>query len=202
MNKDLNQASAWVPPVVGKMTETIAASQAAHAREVKRKYIESEQRGFQSGLDKAKFEIEKQTQTERQALSMLLANMANPLHELETAALQEIKKFVCEALKLLSYHAFEQNDVLVHKVVEEGLAALPAQSKEVIVRLHPKDVARVKDLLASQNVNDFKKLHVVEDANLKPGDVIFKTQDADLDGTIATRVERIMAEVLSEPEHE
>jgi len=194
--------SKWVPPLVGRMTKEIIESQAAHARELKRKYIESEQRGFASGLEKAKRQAETLHQTEKKSLLQLLEKLAQPLHELELSVLEELKGMIQTVVTQLTYHAYQNDPSLIFKVVEEGIAALPAQSKEIIVRLHHDDAKRVRNLLQVTENQSFKQLYVIEDSQLKSGDVVFKTQNSELDATLDDRIHKVIACLWSETKHD
>lgn len=150
------------------------------------------QQGYAEGLKKASEELEQQ----KQEMMRWLQWVQHPVQLVDEQCTDQIVKtisWICEACIAveLSMHP-EQILKLLEQIKEE----LPIVSGQRSLMMNPEDVAWLKKQLAKSDRDGFLDM-LIEDEQLQRGDFYFKSEQAELDGRLETRIRQILANVAS-----
>src|SRR5262249_24817080 len=112
---------------------------------------ESEQRGYQAGLEKA--QAESQVSLDALAakvrqLEAILQLLSKPLPDLDAEVEKELAHLALTVGKQLARRELRIDPSHVIGIIRESLSQLPASARDIRVHLHPEDAATVRERLA------------------------------------------------------
>jgi flagellar assembly protein FliH len=109
-----------------------------------------------------------------------------------------VLELACALARQVLRHELSVNPNVLQPVIREALAVLAVDTKSAIVRLHPQDV----DVLQAALETEFSgmSLALIADASVEPGGCVIASSGTVIDGTLATRWRRAVANLgLQEP---
>ncbi len=148
--------------------------------------------GHAAGLAAAQAEITAQ----REALATTLNALSRPFDELEQQVEEELLALVQAVAQQLVRRELKSDPGEVVGLVRAALTALPASSRDVVVRLHPDDAQLVKDLL-KPDANQ-TPWSIQADPLLERGNCQVNSDSSQIDGRLETRLGRTIATMFEE----
>ncbi len=149
-----------------------------------------EERGYAEGRAHAEAELAPLRTRCRELLEVLAA----PLDALDEELEQALVRVALAVARQIVLREIRTDRALVVSAVREALAALPASARTVRVRVHPEDLAQVREALAVDAAE--ARVTVVEDHTLAPGGCRVLSEESRLDASVEARLEAAAAQVL------
>jgi flagellar assembly protein FliH len=155
---------------------------------------QARQEGFKQGLQEGRAAGEQQIKDQLAQLSALFQALQAPFAELdETVEAQLVELSLIVARQLIRRELKTEPEQVI-AVVREAMAALPVTSQDLKLILHPDDIEMVRDALSmheeSQNIN------IVSDPIQTRGGCRILTESSQIDATVESRINAIIANVL------
>lgn len=176
------------PPPSGPTPEQVAAA-VQEARQ------SGYQDGYRNGL--AALESYKQTQTAQMAAFMsdqvgtVVRELHHRLEALEQQLAGRVARVALELARQVVRTEIQQHPEHVVEVAEQALAALLASARQIVLRLHPEDIALVQaELTESLGA---RGVRLLPDAGLTRGGCVVESDLATVDATVESRWERAAA---------
>jgi flagellar assembly protein FliH len=184
--------------VIGRPIDERKAAAAAEAiARVARE--QSEARGYEAGMAKAKAETEGQVNELKarvQKLDTLLQFMSRPLEELDADVEKMLLQLTLSVGKQLARRELRVDPSQVIAIIRESLQELPMAARAARVHLHPQDAAIVRERLAEPSSE--RAWTIVEDPTMSRGGCIVKTETSRIDARLESRINTVMAHVLGD----
>lgn len=147
---------------------------------------EAHARGFAQGLEEGREELARRAAQ----LDALLATLAHPFQELDTAVEEELAAVAIALASHVVRRELERDAGLMAATVRDCLAVLPHGSRELTLLLNPVDAALVREALS---MDDARGWRLEEDAALERGDLRVVSRSTQVDGRLETRLREIVA---------
>ncbi len=167
-----------------------SARQQAHAQG----YAE----GFQQGRAQTLLDAQKQVsdymaqqgQETAQRFGALVTSAGEQLEAAEQMAGQAVLELACEIARQVLRHEIASNPNTLLPVIREALGQLFADSKAVVIKLHPQDLDVLQDVLHEEYPN--LPLTLQPDATLTRGGCLVESAGTVIDGRLEKRWARAM----------
>ena len=187
----------WEPPQMGDaQTQAPAPAEPAEhptVSELEALERQAREEGYAQGLAQGLAEARAQGRERITRLDAICTQAARPLAELDTAVEQELAQLAVIIARRVIAHELATQPALIADVVRQAAAALPSAGRELRVRLHPDDLALLRELDAVES-----HWQLVADAALKRGDCLLESGGSRLDATLATRLGALVDAVLGD----
>jgi flagellar assembly protein FliH len=184
--------------VIGRPIDERKAAAAAEAiARVARE--QSEARGYEAGMAKAKAEMDGQVNELKarvQKLDTLLQFMSRPLEELDADVEKMLLQLTLSVGKQLARRELRVDPSQVIAIIRESLQELPIAARQARVYLHPQDAAIVRERLAEPSSE--RAWTIVEDPTMSRGGCVVKTETSRIDARLESRINTVMAHVLGD----
>lgn len=183
----------WEPPQVGAVPAPVPSEPANHptVRDLEALERQAREEGLAAGHAKGLAEAQAQGRERVARLESICAQAARPLDELDTAVEQELAQLALVIARRVIAHELATRPELVVQAVHQAAAALPSATRELRVRLHPDDLALLRELEAAQ-----AHWQLVADATLQRGDCVLESERSRLDARVETRLAAMVDAVL------
>jgi len=158
-------------------SEREAAAIAAQVR------AEAQAQGYAAGLAAAREENER--------LAALIATLSGDAARYEQRIADEVLDLAIALARQIAGDALNVRRETVLPIVVGALRQLPHGTQRVELRLHPTDIALVRDRLTHEA--DGPRITFVPDASILPGGCLIDCAQANLDATLPTRWRRLVA---------
>lgn len=169
--------------------EPLTAGQAATIQ--KQAYEEGFELGRREGQDAGKQEMSERTGM----LEQLMRALTRPLEELDHEVEQALVTLSVAIARQLVRREIKTDPGQIVAVVKDAIAALPADSRALRLSLNPEDARLVRELLT---VPDGKSAwQILEDATLSRGDCLVATDVSHIDATVESRLNNVVAALMS-----
>jgi flagellar assembly protein FliH len=145
--------------------------------------------GREEGLRAGHAETETALREQAEKLTRALAGFDDAASRLEQHVADELLALALEIARQVVGQAVRAQPRAILEVIHAALAELPLQ--HALIRLHPQDIALVRDLAGEQLAHAGHRLH--EDAQLRRGDVLIELGQTQLDARLVTRWQRTVA---------
>lgn len=187
----------WEPPQMGDAPAPAPApaDAAAHptVSELEELQRQAREEGYAAGLAQGLAEARAKGREQAARLESICTQAARPLAELDAAVEQELARMaVLVARRVLAQELATRPETIV-EAVRQAAAALPAATRELRVRLHPDDLALVRELDAAET-----HWQLVADPALKRGDCLLESERSRLDARVETRLAVMVDAVLGD----
>jgi flagellar assembly protein FliH len=184
--------------VIGRPIDERKAAAAAEAiARVARE--QSEARGYDAGMAKAKAEMEghnNELKARIQKLDKLLQFMGRPLEELDADVEKMLLQLTLTVGKQLARRELRIDPSQVIAIIRESLQELPTAARQARVLLHPEDASIVRERLAEPS--NERAWTIVEDPTMSRGGCVVKTETSRIDARLESRINTIIANVLGD----
>lgn len=146
--------------------------------------------GRQEGLAAARAEIDARAAM----LDRLMGNLAAPLEQVDEEVEQELVALALAVTRQLVRRELRSDPGQIVAVVREAMAVLPSSARSVELRLHPEDATLVREVMRVGE--DEPRWRIVEDPVLSRGGCKVNTETTQVDATLESRLNAVVAQVL------
>jgi flagellar assembly protein FliH len=146
--------------------------------------------GYREGKD--------QVQTETQRLQMLVQNLEQELQHFDQRVARDLLTLSLDVAKQMLCQALRVRPEIVLTVVQDAIACLPHFNQHAHLVLHPEDAALVRSRLGEQLSHSGWK--ILEDAQIARGGCRVETANSQIDATLPSRWQRVLAAIGQEGE--
>lgn len=184
-------------PIVGRSHEERRS--AAAEESLLRALKESETRGYEAGMARARAETGTRLAAleERvKSLDAVLHVLGKPLEQLDAEIESELAQLALSVGKQLARRELRIEPAQVIAILRESLALLPAAAREVRVHLHPEDAATVREHLTAPAAD--RAWTIVEDPTLSRGGSVIHSQSSRIDARLEARIAAVAASALGD----
>jgi len=145
-------------------------------------YQEAYDRGLREGQEQARQDI-----TDRiQRLDALLQSLAQPFAELDEQVEQELAALAIAMTRQLVRRELKTSPGEIFSAIQEALAVLPANQRDILVHLHPDDARLVRENLAKSGGDALWRM--IEDSTVMRGGCLVVTEISRVDARLETRL--------------
>lgn len=187
----------WEPPQVGAPVTPAAAKPEAAPRptvfELEALEKQARDEGYAAGRAEGLASARQETDARLARLQALYASAAQPLAVLDEDTEQELARLALVVARRVVAHELRTTPELVVHAIRQAAAALPSATRELRVRLHPADLALLRELDAAET-----HWHLVADPVLARGDCRLESEKSRLDARVETRLAALVDAVLGD----
>ena len=185
----------WEPPQVGDAPAPAPPESANHPTVSDLETLERQAReeGYAAGHAQGLAEARAQGRERVARLEAICKQAARPLDALDAAVEQELAQLALLVARRVIAHELATRPELIVQAVRQAAAALPAATRELKVRLHPDDLALLRELDAVE-----PHWQLVADAALGRGDCLLESERSRLDARVETRLAAMVDAVLGD----
>ncbi|HET6433834.1 FliH/SctL family protein [Dyella sp.] len=151
--------------------------------------------GFAAGHAEGLAAAERERRALAARMEALLNAAARPLATLDDATEQELARLATVIARRVVAHELALAPQRVVQAVQQAARALPAATRELRVRLHPDDLALLRELAVSE-----EHWQLLPDPALSRGDCLLESERSRLDGRVDTRLAAVVDAVLGTDE--
>ncbi len=193
---------AWqVPEVQGVLVGRDAKEEEAHrsrtqltAQQIEEIQEQARKEAFEQGLQEGIRAGQQEIQRQVQRLEKLLVTLQRPFEELDEGVEQQLSELAMLVARHLVRREITTEPGQVIAAVREALAALPMASREVRVHLHPEDAQLVREAFSLQDQE--AQIHILDDPVQSRGGCRVQTESSQIDATVESRLNALIAQVL------
>jgi flagellar assembly protein FliH len=146
--------------------------------------------GYADGIEAGRRELDARLAQ----LDVLIGSLASPLDQVDEQVEQELVALAMAVARHLVRREIKTEPGQIVAVVREALAALPSASRHVELRLHPEDASLVREAL--KLADGERPWRIVEDPVLTRGGCKISSDIAQVDATLESRLNAVIASVL------
>jgi flagellar assembly protein FliH len=157
---------------------------------------EATARGFENGKAAGLAAASAEIDTRSKALETVLDALARPFVNLDRHIEEELLALVQAITQQVVRQELKTEPEHVVGVIREGLAALPASTEEVVVRINPADADIVKDCLRDEDIH--QGWSIASDATIERGGCEIETKNSIVDAQIETRLNNVIATMFED----
>lgn len=157
---------------------------------------QARQEGFEQGRSEGIAAGRADMAQHADVLRRVLNGLARPVQTLDLQFEEEMLALVTAIARQLVRRELKLDPAHIIAIVREGLAALPAASTDIQVRLHPQDAEAIGDLL--QPSEEGRYWTIEPDPLMEQGGCRVVTETAQIDGRLDTQLGRLVAAMLED----
>ena len=172
-------------PVTAKQIENIQ----------KEAYKEAYDAGYTKGLDAGNAKALEQHHVSINALENIVSNLSQPLKELDTDVEEQLLNLVILITKQIIRRELKIDQGQIVSVIREAVSLLPLVSRNIEVRIHPDDLGLVMDKLSLESKEN-QNIKFTADPSLIRGDCFVVTESSQIDASIESRLNALIANML------
>ena len=184
--------------VIGRPIDERKAAAAAEAiARVARE--QSEARGYEAGMAKAKAEMQGRIadlDARIQRLDLLLQFIGRPLQELDAEVEKSLLQLTLSIGKQLARRELRIDPAQVIAIIRESLQELPTAARDIRVHLHPEDASIVRERLTAPS--NERAWTIVEDPAMSRGGCVVRTENSRIDARLESRINTVIANALGD----
>jgi flagellar assembly protein FliH len=166
--------------------------------------------GYAAGLEEGRTEIAEQQEAlaaKSAELDTLLGALARPFEDLDDEVEEQLVELVLAVGRQLIRRELRTEPGQIIAVVREAIAALPANTREYELHLHPEDAELVRETVAGDGEGEAdehdRPWRIVEDPALTRGGCQVISENSRVDATLEKRLAQVAANLLGgEREHD
>lgn len=192
--QDVGQLSAWQRwelPAFESARSTVRANlptaleleqmqQQAREEAAQAGYAEGRQQGYADGLQQA------------EQVNQHLLELANVLtQKIDEMVVQELTGLALDVARQVIQQAVKVHPELLQSAVREAIGSLPVFNQAAHVILNPDDAAMLRERMGDQLSHSGWK--ILEDVRMERGNARLETANSQVDATLATRWQRVVA---------
>lgn len=182
-----------LPPVVERLVADPAAAPGGPPTVAELEALERQAReeGYAAGRAEGLADAAREREAMVRRFEALLDAAARPLEVLDEATEQELARLATVIARRVVAHELATSPTLIVQAVQQAARALPAATREVRVRVHPDDLA----VLRQHEVAE-EHWQLLPDPALAPGDCMLESDRSRLDARLDVRLAAVVDAVL------
>ena len=182
-------------PSITDVDEQEALAQPFTAEQLEAIQQEAYQEGFEQGRQEGMAAGRGQMEAQAQRFAQLVQSLAEPLADVDAQVEQELVALAVEVARQLIRRELKIDPGQVVAVVREAVAALPSNSRDIRLILHPEDAVLVRETLPPSDSPD-DQWRISEDATLTRGGCRVVCENSRIDASVEKRFAKVVADLL------
>lgn len=195
--EEASDCQAWSLPEV--QSGAASRNRPVTARQLEEIQQQARQEGFQQGLQEGRDRGREELLNSVRCLEQILKTLDKPLEELDDSVEQQLAQLAMLVARQLVRRELKTDPEQVVGIVREALALLPVAARDVQLALNPEDAGIVRDALSLHEGE--QAIRIVEDPVQSRGGCRVVTRTSQIDATIETRLNSVIAGVLGGQRH-
>jgi flagellar assembly protein FliH len=185
----------WEPPQMGDGPAAAPAEPANHPTVSDLEALErqAQEEGHAAGHAQGLAEARAQARERIARLEAICAQAARPLASLDTEVEQELAQLAVVIARRVIAAELATRPELIVQVVRQAVAALPTATRELRLRVHPDDLALLRELDAAET-----HWQLIADATLKRGGCLLESGRSRLDASVEVRLATMIDAALGD----
>ena len=197
--EDSQECESWILPTLSGSDSSngismLTASQIELLQ--KQAYEEAYEEGKKSGYKDGLAAHQQEIQSKISAFTGLLNSLDAPFKDLDRQVDDELVTLVQSLVKQMVRREIKTDPGQIIGVIREAIEALPVASRQIQLRLHPEDAAKVNDFYKMGDQD--QAWNIVEDPLISRGGCKIITAVTQVDATLETRLTQLFAQVFGE----
>ena len=164
------------------------AAAAARAAELE----QAREEGRRAGAAAVRAELDSVLERDREALRRTLEGLQALMRDVEQRLADDVLGVSLELAKLVLRENLRVRPDAILGALREGVASLPSLSEQVTLVVHPADARMLRELSGDEHVLPVP-WKIVEDAQLTRGGFKLETSSTEVDASMETRWQRVIA---------
>jgi len=169
------------------------------ARQLEEIQQQARQEGFQQGLQEGRESGREELLNSVRCLEQILKTLDKPLEELDDSVEQQLAQLAMLVARQLVRRELKTDPEQIVGIVREALALLPVAACDVQLALNPEDAGIVREALSLHEGE--QAIRIMEDPVQSRGGCRVVTRTSQIDATIETRLNSVIAGVLGGQRH-
>lgn len=153
------------------------------------------QAGLEQGLEQGLAEGREKTEQQSQQWQQLLEQLQAPLAQVDKVVEQSLVTLAQELARNLLKAESTTSPQLLLATVQEAMSALPSSDSDIILYLHPDDLAIIEQHFDEKSRQQ-RHWQLMSEPSQARGDVRVKTAMSELDVSLARRIDELMANFI------
>ncbi|MDF2178291.1 flagellar assembly protein FliH [Aliiglaciecola sp. CAU 1673] len=158
---------------------------------------EGQSRGFEAGhaegLESGRLQMQEQTETWQK----LATELTQPVNKVDKQLEKELVQLAVTLARSVIYTEIQTNENIIYQAISEGLKVLPIQERRYQFRMHPEDIALVREHFSADEIESHH-WQFVETPDMARGGCDIVTDTNAVDVTIERRVRQVLDKFLLE----
>ncbi len=182
-----------LPPVADSLVAESATEQGGPPTVAELEALERQAReeGYAAGRAEGLVDAAREREVMVRRFEAMLDAAARPLDALDEATEQELARLATVIARRVIAHELATSPALIVQAVQQAARALPAATREVRVRVHPDDLAVLRQHGAAE-----EHWQLLPDPALSPGDCMLESDRSRLDARVEARLAAVVDAVL------
>lgn len=160
------------------------------------------ERGFENGFSQGREEAKREAREVLQKKIAIWESVLQEIKRVREKSLFELEELILELSLAIAERIIRREakrEPFLAELIEEALQKLNHRER-VILRVHPLDVALLKDIKEElcSRLDGLEYLEIREDARCARGDFLVETEFGSIDGRVSTQLHWIKKELLEE----
>lgn len=147
--------------------------------------------GKKQGLEQASALIEQQTQ----ALASLMDQLQQPLMQVDQQVEQQLLQLCLAMAEAVIAVECKTNPNVILKTLSEAISALPLQTEQVLIKLHPDDLAVIEQHFSAEQIAE-RHWQLRSDPAIERGGCLLETPLSSMDRSIKHRLQSSLEHFL------
>ena len=149
--------------------------------------------GHSTGHQEGKQTAEVQVKTEVARIRVLISELGKELQDIDQQVAHDLLNLALDLAKKMTTQALKIHPELILPIVQEATRRLPHSMQHPRLILHPDDAALIRNHLNDQLLQSNWEIH--EDEQMEKGGCRLETRDGEVDASLSTRWQRILATI-------
>lgn len=196
-SEEASDCQAWNLPEV--QSGAGGSNKPVTARQLEEIQEQAREEGFRQGLQEGRESGREELLEHARHLEQILSTLDKPLEELDDSVEQQLAQLAMLVARQLVRRELKTDPQQVVGVVREALTLLPVAARDIQLVLNPEDAAIVRDALSLHERE--QAIRIVEDPVQSRGGCQVVTCTSQIDATIETRLNSVIAGVLGGQRH-
>lgn len=192
-----SECQAWNLPEV--QSGGASRNRPVTARQLEEIQQQARQEGFQQGLQEGRESGREELLNSVRCLEQILKTLDKPLEELDDSVEQQLAQLAMLVARQLVRRELKTDPEQIVGIVREALALLPVAVCDVQLALNPEDAGIVREALSLHEGE--QAIRIMEDPVQSRGGCRVVTRTSQIDATIETRLNSVIAGVLGGQRH-
>ncbi len=174
-------------------------NQPVTARRLEKIQEQAHREGYQQGLQEGREKGGEELLNQARHLEQIIKVLDKPLEDLDDSIEQQLAQLAMLVARQLVRRELKADPQQVVGVVRDALAALPVAARDVQLALNPEDAGIVREALSLHEGE--QAIRIVEDPVQSRGGCRVVTRTSQIDATVETRLNSVIADVLGGQRH-
>ncbi|HED19702.1 MAG TPA: flagellar assembly protein FliH [Gammaproteobacteria bacterium] len=196
-SEELSDCQAWSLPEV--QSGGNSHNQPVTARRLEKIQEQAHREGYQQGLQEGREKGGEELLNQARHLEQIIKVLDKPLEDLDDSIEQQLAQLAMLVARQLVRRELKADPQQVVGVVRDALAALPVAARDVQLALNPEDAGIVREALSLHEGE--QAIRIVEDPVQSRGGCRVVTRTSQIDATVETRLNSVIADVLGGQRH-